>query len=218
MLHPNPSTHPHGSAMPIDQRPARGLAAHVAAAPMTFGDASALRASTRGLAAGVRKFYAVIGVSGAGVLLGGAVLAVVCTGWAIELDVPYPMALLAGYITVAASVCVCAALVAIRGSAPRTEAVSQNSEPNYAAWKLVSKLRVADASRLWCGIESGHYATPEVMAWARAILDAIERGELPRSESTGPLAQYKIGWHTEVQRDALKAWARSKGHAPRFLD
>lgn len=220
VFHSNPSRHRHDSTMPIDQLPAGAFASHAAAAQtaVTWSHSIPLRAYTRHLAAGVRRSCAIIGLSGSIVLLVGVVLAFFCTVCAIQLDVPYPMALLAGYITVAASACVCAALVAIRFSAPKTETVGKrNSEPNYAAWKLVGKLRVADASRLWCGINSGHHATSEVMAWACAILDAIERGELPKSDSTGPLAQYKIGWHTEVERDALKAWAKSKGHSPRFL-
>ena len=247
VFHPNQSRH--RSTMPIDQRPARtsALASHAAAARTvpTSSHATSLRAYTRHVAAGVRKFHAIIGVSGSTTLLVGVVSAFSCTAWAIQLDVPYPTALLAGYITVAASACVCAALVTVRNSAAKPDAkadsklesklesksdpkrapksdlkaepIRRNAEPDYAAWQRVGKLRVADASRLWCGIEPGHHATPEVMAWACAILDAIERDELPKSESTAALAQYKIGWHTEVRRDALQAWAKSKGHAPRFL-
>jgi hypothetical protein len=196
------------------------------------------RRSARALVPYVGKTYAILGVSGSATLVVGAVMAVACTAWALRLDVPHQVAFLAGYITMAASACICAALVAVRHSAPKaavrqsaaraaaksapkpaakTEPIAKVAEPDYAAWKRVEALRVADASRLWCGIEPGHPANPEVMAWAAALLEAIERGELENRGSTGVLAQYKIGWHTEVQRHALKAWAESKGHSPRFL-
>jgi hypothetical protein len=201
------------SIMPDDRLPARSLISHAATAFRSIS----LDAHANRLPAVVRRFFALIGLSGSLVLLVGVAVALLCTVLAIQLAVPYPIALLAGYITVVASVCVCAALVAVRCSVAKTEPIVESPEPNYEAWKLVGKLRVADASRLWCGIEPGHHTTPEVMAWASAILDAIERGELAKCESTGPLAQYKIGWHTEIQRDALQTWAKLKGHSPRFL-
>jgi hypothetical protein len=230
VFHANQSRNPHKSAMPVEQRPACTLASHAAAQPVVpLRHAIALRAYTMQWAGGARKFYAILGVSGSTTLLVGAVLAVACMVWALRLDVPFQVAFLAGYITVAASACICAALVAVRHSppqsaaktalksAPTTKSAGKSSEPDYAARARVDRLRVADASRLWCGIEPGHAATPEVMAWADAILEAIEHGEMPRSDSTGPLMHYRIGWHTEIPRDALKVWARSKGHAPRFL-
>lgn len=223
-------------------------------------------------------------------LVVGTVAAVACTVWAVRLEVPYQVALLAGYITLAATACLCAALVAVRYSAPATGVVARNAEaeaaaeqsepeataakfeaetaaaksetevttekiesgsileggrleetrteearaessvprskpkssnrkrvPDYAAWKHAGELRVADAARLWCGIEPGCHATAEVMEWASTMLDAIDRGELPKSGNTAILAQYKNGWHTAIQTDALRAWAKAKGYSPRFL-
>jgi chemotaxis protein histidine kinase CheA len=321
MFHPNQSTPAHKSAVPVDQLTARAIAAQAAAAQAagTSEHTMAGGADEKQTTTGGRSIFAILGVSGAATLLVGLVLAVACTLWALQLEVPYQVAFLAGYITFAASVCISAALVAIRNWGPGTEPkaepkpeaaaepqpepksdaqteseaepnaeakaepeaenkaepetettteatteatakpevepeseeeteaesedeaeaeaesepkaerrrkrknepkpapVSIKLEPDYAAWQRVDKLRVADAARLWCGIEPGYRATPEVMERARAILDAIEGGELAKVEVTGTLAQYRIGWHTEVPRDALQAWATSKGHAPRFL-
>jgi hypothetical protein len=89
--------------------------------------------------------------------------------------------------------------------------------PDYAAWARVENLRVADAARLWCGLAPGDHVTDEVTKWASAMLEAVKRGELAKCETTGVLAQYKIGWHTEVPREALKAWALAQGQTPRFL-
>jgi hypothetical protein len=252
-----------------------------------------------------RKFCTILGTTGLTTLVAGIIAAVACTLWAMHLDVPFQVALLAGYITLAATACICAALIAVRYSEPATAAIARNvepeatvetaevvaivqnvdvaavsadaeaatvfadadvatvvadaevaaavqnaepeavatrdetpsadvampepvvrrtkpksgrkREPDYAVWRHVGELRVADAARLWCGIEPGCHATSEVMDWASTILDAIESGELSKSENTAILAQYKNGWHTAIQTEALKAWAKSKGYAPRFL-
>lgn len=91
------------------------------------------------------------------------------------------------------------------------------------AWKLVSVFTVSDASRLWCGIEPGATATQESMAWGRALVDAIRRGELPivrRAGSTDEaFARERSSPHymTPLARDALKLWAARHGHSPAFL-
>jgi hypothetical protein len=216
---PNQTGRLHNNTMSAEQRPTRALVSQAASPHVPWRDTTA-QLDAGQVPAAVRRLYAILGRSGVTTLLAGVVLAFLCTGWALWNAVPYPIALLAGYMTVIASACVCAAVVIVRHSAPTAAeepVVAKSKEPNYPAWKLVDKLRVADAARLWCGFEPGHQATPEVTAWACAILDAVERGELPKAESVGVLAQYKIGWHTEVRRDTLKAWAKSKGHAPRFL-
>jgi hypothetical protein len=286
----------------------------------------------------IRELCTVFGWPGSAILVLGAGLAVASTLWALRLDVPYQVALLAGYVTVAATACVCAALVAVRyyakavalatrdaasaipaaipdaadvdtgpaseaceagppeaaaepmpaveAAAPavdiaepapadiaepapaveipeavspdepaaienpiddteaepetasgpteprparrsgrprsgerhaRARAPEHQAEPDYAAWARLDRLRVADAARLWCGLAPGDHVTKEVTTWASAMLDAVARGDLPKCETTGVLAQYKNGWHTEIRRDALKAWAAANGHTPRFL-
>jgi hypothetical protein len=296
----------------------------------------------------VRAAGALLGWSGLAVAVVGIGLAAASTLWALRLDVPYQVALLAGYITLAATVCLGAALIAVRyyakakaaliearsvpavqivtvapaaadaappaviepvaaepadseaepppaaeitASEPPGETIEPASEPqpvvepstaddapiveaapvdetvaadegideaeeepepppeiarparrrarararhfepddagpdqnpvhigpDYAAWARVENLRVADAARLWCGLTPGDHVTDEVTRWASAMLEAVRRGELAKCESTGVLAQYKIGWHTEVPREALKAWALAQGQTPRFL-
>src|SRR4051794_37213528 len=140
-----------------------------------------------------------IGPFGISILLSGICVAVGGTLWAVELDVPYPLAIMAGYCTFIVSASLCAVLMLLRktpakvdqpvssATANPTNAATPaavRGKPNYAAWKLVSKFSVSDASRLWCDIEPGCPATQESIAWAHAILDAIKRGELtiiPRS-------------------------------------
>ena len=179
-----------------------------------------------------------IGALGVLVLLGGICIAVGGTLWAIELEVPYPLAIMAGYCTFIASACLCVALMVLRKTSTKVEqpvsstgpdttntttTAAARGKPNYAAWKLVSKFSVSDASRLWCDIEPGCPATQESIAWAHAILDAIKRGELtiiPRSglsEAMRGPEQVNPSWTTEVGRESLKTWAQANGHAPRFL-
>jgi hypothetical protein len=172
------------------------------------------------------KILATVGWSGLAALSTGAALAVGCTAWAIEEGVSQPLAIMVGYCALAASGSLCAALAGIRGVAAKpapTDAKPRKRQPNYAAWNLVSKLSISDASRLWCDIEPGCPTSQESIAWGNAMLDAVKRGELPISAkaSTGQAAgnqdQRNPNWHTEIARDALKTWAQAHGHAPRFL-
>jgi len=170
------------------------------------------------------KRLSTIGALSILVLLAGLCVAFAGTLWAIELDVPYPLAIMWGYCTFLASACLCAVLMVLYKAPTQIEPVTAiRGQPNYAAWKLVSKYSVSDASRLWCDIEPGCPASQESIAWAHAILDAIKRGELsiiPRtglSEAISGSEQANPTWHTEVARGALQSWAQSHGHAPRFL-
>lgn len=283
------------SVMPVDHCPA--LAPHEAATPARVAVIGSVTgpAGARQTGAVARAFRPIAGFFGSTAVAGGAVLAAAATVLAIQLDAPEPIALVAGYVTLAATAGICAARLAARYSAPAAHAAGRTAAPESrtehrapepipesfprpslplavndgddqatvsaapaspipssmgapdagigarddaardsrgdrteretrrrsdvddAAWKRIDRLRVADAARLWCGLTPGHHATAEVMTWASAILDAIERGELAKSESSGILAQYKNGWHTEIHRTALQAWAASNGHAPRFL-
>ena len=284
------------SVMPVDHGPA--LASHEAATPARGAVSRSVSgpACAHPTAAVAREFRALSEFSGSTALVVAAVAAAASTVLAIQLDAPDPVALVAGYATLAATAGICAARITARYSAPATQAVgpaaeprssaesherepvpgsgpktpllfaaneangqaTDNTEPVFpialstgapnaarathddgervsggqrrerkaasrpsgvddAAWKRVDRLRVADAARLWCGLTPGHHASADVMTRASAILDAIERGELPKSENAGILAQYRNGWHTEIDRNALKAWAASNGHVPRFL-
>jgi hypothetical protein len=156
--------------------------------------------------------------------LGAALLfAVGCTLWAIQEGVSVPLALMGGYCTLVAGVLLCVAQLALTNLNASPAAPQAQRKPNYAAWKLVNKLNVANASRLWCEIEPGHPYTQESAAWSVAMLDAIKSGALPivpRPHATPEMiAQERAnpGWSTEVTRDALKSWARVHGHYPAFL-
>ena len=174
-----------------------------------FDDAGKIRSTTSMLA------FALIATSLAA-SVGGAL-------WAIQLGVSYPIAIMAGYCTLAVSACPLAALWIVKALGQSATPNVVTSSPNYAAWKLVKKFSVSDASRLWCDIEPGAAATQESSAWARALLDAISRGELPMIESAGVRREVaerernNPNWHTEMTQDALRSWAKSHGYNPRFL-
>jgi hypothetical protein len=157
--------------------------------------------------------------------LGAALLfAIGCTLWAIQEGVSVPLALMGGYCTIVAGIILCVAQMMLTQVNANVAAPSHAPrKPNYAAWKLVNKLNVSNASRLWCEIEPGHPYTQESAAWTAAILDAIKSGALPiapKAHATKEMiAQERAnpGWNTEVSRDALKAWAKAHGHCPAFL-
>jgi hypothetical protein len=172
---------------------------------------------------GLGKIQSAIGLSGLVILSTGIVVALFCTVWAIKAHVPYPVAIMAGYCTLVGSACLCAAFLVVQNLSDKKIQTNTMRQPNYAAWKVVSTLRVADASRLWCDIEPGCPATQESMAWAQALLDAIKRGELPVCERADinrrGIEQERAnpGWHTQIALEALKVWAQAGGHSPRFL-
>jgi hypothetical protein len=189
-------------------------------------------ASSRGIAqytlvqrliVGAGTIQSTIGLAGVVTLIVGIVLAFFCTVWAIQEGTPAPLAIMVGYCTLVGSAFLCAALLVIQNLAANAQPIGTKRRPNYAAWKLVSKLSVSDASHLWCDIEPGCPASQESIAWATAMLDAIRRGELPISarasanQTASNQEQVNPSWHTEITRDALKSWARSHGLSPRFL-
>jgi hypothetical protein len=171
----------------------------------------------------VRHIHAAIGFSGSAILCVGGALAILCTMSAVQAGAPYPISFAAGFCTLACSAGFCAALVAIVNVTGTVTPITEKPQPNHAAWKLAGKLRVSDASRLWCNIEPGCAASQDSLAWAQAMLNAIKAGELPVIKAPGE-SQDAIdrdrsnpSWATEIDRHALRAWAHSHGHSPRFL-
>jgi len=176
------------------------------------------------------RLRSAIGMRGIALACGGVLLTVVCAAWAVAEGAAVPMVILAGYGALIATVALVAlihVLIHLLNAADTavsdTTAASVSQLPNYAAWKIVSKLNIANASRLWCGIEPGHPYSQESMAWSTAMLDAVRTGALPIAErpnvNKDVLEREKANptWHTEVTREALKAWATSNGHSPEFL-
>ncbi len=158
-------------------------------------------------------------------LAAALLFAIGCTLWAIQEGVSVPLALMGGYCTIVAGIILCVAqLMLTEVNTSATVVAHAPRKPNYAAWKLVNKLNVSNASRLWCEIEPGHPYTQESAAWTAALLDAIKSGDLPISPKAHAtkemIAQERAnpGWNTEVTRDALKAWAKAHGHCPTFLN
>jgi hypothetical protein len=154
----------------------------------------------------------------------GVAIAVGGTIWAMLVNVPAPIAIMAGYCTLVGALCATVALRMKSAPAPsEAPVVSSGPTTHFAAWRLVNKFSVSDASRLWCDLEPGSTVTQETIAWARVMLDAISRGELAMVERAS-LRKEAIehernnpSWHTEITREALTAWAKSHGFDPRFL-
>jgi hypothetical protein len=159
------------------------------------------------------------------VFCGGLLLTISCTGLAIAQGTGVPMALMVGYCSLAATIALVIAFHVFKNPparvAPSIAPVSQ--QPNYSAWKLVSQMNVANASRLWCDIEPGHPYSRDSMAWATAMLDAIKTGALPiaakpnMSKELIERERANPTWHTEITREALQSWAKAHGHNPEFL-
>jgi hypothetical protein len=175
------------------------------------------------LGAGFAGIEAAIGLPGLATVSSGVAFAIGCTAWAIHEGVPQPLAIMAGYCAVVGSVCLGAALLLVRGRDANAGSIDARREPNYAAWKLVGRLSISDASRLWCDIEPGCPASQESIAWGMAMLDAVKRGDLSAMGKDGAGAAASVqeqknpNWNTEIGREGLISWARAHGHLPRFL-
>jgi hypothetical protein len=212
--------------MPINQPPASATVPQIA--PPEAQKASNRRPAEytqmQYVRVGFAKVQSAIGLAGLVVVSSGVVLAICGTALAIHEGVAYPLAVMVGYCTAVGSAGFGAALFNVREPASaKAVPIDTNRDPNYAAWKLVSKFRISDASRLWCDIEPGSPASQESIAWGTAMLDAVKRGELPAiaragsSQVANTQEQRNPSWTTEIGREDLIAWAQAHGHSPRFL-
>lgn len=187
--------------------------------PQSDGEQPALIGALEGL----RPILARIGPFGLGAATVGTIISVSGAIWAVRLGVTYPIAIMAGYCTLAASVC----LAFVPSMLSRYETKSHQpvaTTPSVSeAWKHVNTFSVSDAARLWCDVEPGATVTQDVIAWARLLLEAIASGELAcvrNNDQSNRLTSYasdKPHWSTEVTREALQTWARARGFEPRFL-
>jgi hypothetical protein len=154
----------------------------------------------------------------------GTTVSVLGAAWAIWLGVAYPIAIMAGYCTLVATICAAFLLSMLPKHETKREERLVSTRPSVSeAWKHVNTFSVSDAARLWCEVEPGATVTQDIIAWGRLLLDAISNGELAcvRNEAqSGRPVSYpsdKPHWSTEVTRDALQAWARKRGFEPGFL-
>jgi hypothetical protein len=211
--------------MPVNQPPVSATVPQIAPpeAPKASNRRAAEPTQMQSVRVGFAKVEAAIGLSGLAAVSSGVVLAVCGTALAIQEGVPYPLGVMVGYCTMVGGACLGAAFVNIRKRAPAKAlpAGSTSREPSYAAWKLVSKFSISDASRLWCDIEPGSPASQESIAWGTAMLDAVKRGELMAiaraSTAVSAQEQKNPGWTTEIGREDLMSWAKAHGQSPRFL-
>ena len=123
-------------------------------------------------------------------------LAILCTMSAVQAGAPYPISFAAGFCTLACSAGFCAALVAILNVTGTVTPITEKPQPNYAAWKLAGKLRVSDASRLWCNIEPGCAASPG--------FPGVGAGDAQRDQSRGTARRQSAGRKPGCDRSGTK--------------
>ncbi|HZD91395.1 MAG TPA: hypothetical protein VE224_14940 [Pseudolabrys sp.] len=165
-----------------------------------------------------------IGPLGLGASAFATALAAAGAIWAIRLGVAYPIAIMAAYCTAVATIGLALVISLLpRAEEARPEQPAPDTPAVSAAWKHVNTFSVSDAARLWCDVEPGATVTQDVIAWARLLLDAIADGELACVRGEAPsgrpmsYASDKPHWSTEVTREALQNWARTRGFKPGFL-
>jgi hypothetical protein len=86
---------------------------------------------------------------------------------------------------------------------------SEQPPPDFASWRQVDRLTLRDAAFLWCDLAPGHAMPSNVQYWHGALKSAITKGELDFEP------QFYRG--AILKRTALQAFARMRGHDPKFL-
>lgn len=171
----------------------------------------------------LRLIQARIGPFGLGAVVLATIVSVSGAIWAIRLGAATPIAIMVGYCTLVATVCLTVALSLLpKPESKQGQSVSATPAVSEA-WKHVSTFSVSDAARLWCDVEPGATVTQDIIAWGRLMLDAIASGELACIRNEAPsnrptsYPSDKPHWCTEVTRDALQTWAHARGFEPGFL-
>lgn len=93
------------------------------------------------------------------------------------------------------------------------------SPANHHIWKHVQHLKVREAACLWVDQEPWKpgQERDEVLAWERVLIDALHRGELEIVPKGQWDSNDTAGFMSTVPRDALRKWAKDRGHDPAFL-
>jgi hypothetical protein len=170
------------------------------------------------------RLYLLLAATGIIGAIGGGI-------WAVLIEVPTPIALMAAYCTLAVAVILGSAPFAYRGlnktlsnlAAPQTEDAKRpkkSQEPNYTAMRLLHKYQLGAASRLWCDIDPNAPSTYDSDSWFQVFRSAIQRGELkflPKYTDQSFKEKQNPSYDTQIARDELKRFAASVKQNPKFL-
>jgi len=167
----------------------------------------------------------VIGWLGLTSLLSGLAVAVGGAIWAVIIGVPKPIAIMAGFCTLAATICLTLVPSAYRvlAKAPAAIAESKPPEPNYNAVRLRDEFSIEEASCLWCDLDPNTGAsTLDTAEWRKVLLEAVKKGKLeliPESFGRGAIEMERrqANRYTRVSRAELKKFAASIKEDPKFL-
>lgn len=163
---------------------------------------------------------AVIGIFAA---VGGAV-------WAVVRGVPVPIAIMAGYCTIAGAAVLTVAPLAYRAfsrmaAAPAPHDAAAPQKPNATVWQHVPQFSLYQAACLLADVTPAYASSKmegDVQAWFETLRAEILLKKMAYISSVFDHTRtykglYRPNWETEVSREELQRFAERHDIRPRFL-
>jgi len=164
-----------------------------------------------------------LGLSGFALSIGGTI-------WAMILNVPTPIAVMAGYCTLVGAVYLALAPLAYRAlvNQSTTPKGPETIAPNYAIWRHRETIYLGDAACLFAELvpDANNKQKPQVREFLGALIDAARNDEIDfiyrskgsvRTQSIMDHEKAMVDSTTQVERNELKAFAKKRDYDPMFL-
>lgn len=156
--------------------------------------------------------------TGVGAAIGGGI-------WAVVRGIPLPIALLAAYCTFVGAVYLAMTPMLFRAlSVAPAGGRRHGPRPNFAEWRQVELLTLAQAASLWCGEDPHARITSSAVRTRLTIFyDAVKRRQLRLVPGPGYDSHDLARWtafpdtYCTTTRTLLKAFAEARGDTPEFL-
>ena len=113
--------------------------------------------------------------------LTGIAISIAGTASAMIFGLPPPFILMAGFCTLAATVCIALAPIAYQSlTRPSSAEKSVEHKPNYSAWRNRQHLTLSEAACLFADVvpTAKNAARPDVLEYFGALLDAARSGDM----------------------------------------
>jgi hypothetical protein len=149
--------------------------------------------------------------------------------WAVVVGVPAPIAIMAGYCTIAGTVCLALSPLAYRAfsriaSAPVPHDTAVPQKPSAAAWQHLPKFTLVQAACLLADVTPVFGRIPEgdAEAWFETLRAEIQSKQITYIRSIYDKKYtfedgYHPQYHTEISRAEFQRFAERHNIRPRFL-
>jgi hypothetical protein len=165
----------------------------------------------------------------------GILSAVGGTVWAVLTGVPFPIAFMAGYCTLAVAVLLAIAPFAYQGMTKTLSNLApiqkqsakqphKSEPPNYSAERLRPDYELGDAAHLWCDVDPNASGTYDTSAWHKVLRAKVQDRTLKintKWQNDRRMEEAEIAdadSRVRIKRASLQEYAKSLGTPiPKFL-